>query len=304
MHVNLTLARTVAAIGAGALLLTGCGSGTVTATPGSPADLRARVPKAFKNAGVLKIGSDLNYAPVDFRGQNAEPAGLDPELAAALGNLLGLRVEFVDMPFEKLIPALQAKQIDLVMAAVIDTQQRQRGVDDNGQQVNPGVDFVDYYVTGTSLLVQAGNPLGITTLDGLCGHTIAMQRGTIQAEMAQRQTVACGRAAKPLTIHLRDTDAQALAEMAAGTAVADLVDYPVAEYNLHSQQWAGRFAVAGSQHQVGPYGITVDKGNGGLRDALAKALDVLIRNGEYGKILAKWNLQAGAIQSAVINSGL
>lgn len=295
-------ARTAAAVGAGGLLLTGCGS---SATPAAhtASELRSRLPQSVKAAGVLRIGSNLNYAPVDFKDQTSAPAGFDPEIATALGSYLGLRIQFVDMPFDKLIPAVQSKEIDLAMSAIIDTQPRQNGTDDFGRPVNPGVDFIDYFITGTSILVKGGNPLGISSLDDLCGHTTAMQRGTIQAEIAQRQTAACDKISKPLQLHLLDNDDQALAEVASGSAVADLNDYPIAEYNTQDAQGAGKFQLTGGHLQPGPYALTLNKGNTALRDVLAKSLDQLIRNGTYDKILNKWNVYAGAVQSAVINGG-
>ncbi|GAA0698811.1 ABC transporter substrate-binding protein [Kitasatospora atroaurantiaca] len=303
MHVTLMSTRTLVALSAGALLLTGCGSGT-SAAARTAADLRGKLPQPIRNAGVLKIGSDLNYAPVDFKGTEGVPDGLDPNLAAALGAYLGLRIEFVDMPFEKLIPAVQAKQVDLAMSAIIDTRQRQEGTDLNGRQVNPGVDFIDYFITGTSILVRNGNPVGISSLDSLCGHTIALQRGTIQDEIATRQIAACGKVSKPLQIHRLDTDDQALAEVALGVAVADLNDYPVAEYNTSPARRGDRFQVTGGQFQTGPYALTLNKESTALRYVLSKALDQLIRNGEYDKILAKWNVPSGAVTSALVNGGL
>ncbi|GAA2146182.1 ABC transporter substrate-binding protein [Kitasatospora kazusensis] len=298
-------ARAVAAVGAGGLLLSGCGTGsTVSSGNYTTASLRAKLPKAVRAAGVLKIGSNLNYAPVDFKDQNSTPAGIDPELAAAIGGYLGLRVQFVDMPFDKLIPAVQAKQIDLAMSAVIDTQQRQNGTDDNGRRSNPGVDFIDYLITGTSILVKAGNPLGIGSLDDICGHTVAVQRGTIQDEIAQRQTAACQKTSKGLRIDELDADGQALAEVASGAAAADLNDYPVAAYNTQSGNGGGQFQLTGGQLEPGPYGITLNKADSALRDVLAKALDQLIHDGDYGKILTKWNVSPGAVQGAVVNGGL
>lgn len=296
--------RTAAALGAGGLLLSGCGSGP-TAAAGPQGDLRARLPKAVKAAGVLKIGSYLNYVPVDFKDGDGKPAGLDPDLANVLGAYLGLRVEFVDMAFDKLIPAVQAGGVDMAMSAIIDTRQRQLGAADDGHRADPGVDFVNYFHTSTSIVVKSGNPLNITTLDSLCGHTVAVQRGTIQDELATRQVAACGRIGKSLQVHRLDSDEQALAEVGSGAAAADLNDYPVAEYNIKQPQRGGRFQLASSRIlQSGPYGITFAKGNTVLRDVVAKSLDQLIRNGEYDKVLEKWNVRAGGISSAVVNGGL
>jgi len=297
----LAVGRAGAALAAGSMLLTACGS---TAAPKSSADeLRSKLPAAVKAAGVLKVGSDLNYAPVEFKDQNSEAAGIDPEIAEAIGKQLGLKVEIVDTTFDKLIPGLLAKQYDVVMSAMSDNRQRREGTDDSGKQTSPGVDFVDYFIAGTSILVQKDNPKGLKSLDDLCGHTIALQRGTTQAAIAERQIGACSKTGKPLVVHLFDTDDQALAEVATGRAVADLNDYPVAAYVAQRNQAGKQFEVASSQLQPGPYGIAVAKDNSELRDVLAKALDQVIRSGEYDKILAKWNVGAGAAQNAVVNGG-
>jgi polar amino acid transport system substrate-binding protein len=302
MHGTLMPARTLVAVSVSGLLLAGCGS--TTPAEADAANLRDQLPQSIRSSKVLRIGSYLNYAPVDFTGPDSAPAGLDPDIATALGTYLGLRVQFVDMPFDKLIPAVQSKQVDLAMSAIIDTRLRQDGADDHGRQINPGVDFVDYFLTGTSILVKSGNPLGIDSLDSLCGHTIAVQRGTIQAEFAQRQTGACDNVSKSLQIHLLDDDEQALAEVTAGSAAADLNDYPVAAYNTGSSRGAGRFQLIGGHHQSSPYGITVGKDDAALRQVLYKALEQVIRSGDYAKILTKWNVRSGAVANAVVNGGL
>ncbi|MDH6123348.1 ABC transporter substrate-binding protein [Kitasatospora sp. GP82] len=293
-------ARACVALAAGSLLLTACGGGSPSPKAGSE-DLHGKLPDSVKSAGVLRIGSDLNYAPVEFKGQNGEATGLDPDIAEAVGKELGLKVEFVDTSFDKLFNALQAKDFDVAMSALSDDRQRRDGTDDSGKAVAPGVDFVDYFIAGTSILVQKDNPKGIRALDDLCGHTVALQRGTTQAAVADRQTGSCTKLKKPLTVHQVDTDEQALAEVSSGKATADLNDFPVAAYAATTN--AGQFQVASAQLQPGPYGIALRKSDSALRDLLAKALDRVIRSGAYDKILAKWNVSAGAAQNAVINGG-
>ncbi|MFE7531220.1 ABC transporter substrate-binding protein [Kitasatospora sp. NPDC057542] len=289
---------------AGVLLLTGCGGGQA-AQDDPVKDLRAKLPKAQRAAGVLRIGMDVNYAPVEFAGPDGKPAGLDPDIAAALGRILDVRVEFVDTPFDKLIPNLQAKQYDLAMSALSDTRQRRDALNEKGKQTGPGVDFVDYFIAGTSIVVPKGNPKAIKTLDDLCGKTVAFQQGTTQDEIVTRQVAVCARAGRPpLTPHKLDTDTKALAEVASGAATAGLNDFPVAAYAAKTTDGGGRFEVTGGQSTSNPYGIAVRKDDGPLRDVLAKAIDQLIRNGEYDKILAKWNVSAGAAQNAVVNGGI
>ncbi|MER5350844.1 ABC transporter substrate-binding protein [Kitasatospora sp. NPDC002551] len=287
----------------GALLLSGCG-GDDTAAKDPVQQIRAKLPKAQQSAKVLRIGMDVNYPPVEFRGADGKPDGLDPDIAAALGRILDLRVEYVDTPFDKLLPGLQNKQYDVVMSALSDIRQRREGVDENGKSTGPAVDFVDYFIAGTSIVVAKGNPKGVRTLDDLCGKTVAVQSGTTQDEIAARQVTACTRAGKPLTVHEFDTDAKALAEVAAGTAHAVLNDFPVAAWAAKNTDGGNRFEVTGAQSRSNPYGIALRKEDTELRDVLAKAVDQLIRSGEYDRILAKWNVAAGAAQNAVVNGGI
>ncbi|MFJ9948208.1 transporter substrate-binding domain-containing protein [Kitasatospora sp. NPDC091207] len=113
-----------------------------------------------------------------------------------------------------------------------------------------------------------------------------------------------GRQGKALQVHRFDDDAQALAEVAAGTAVADFNDLPVAAHAARTTDNGNRFEVTGTQSQSGPYGIAVNKNDTALRDALVKGLDELMRNGEYDTILAKWDVSAGGAQAAAVNGGL
>ncbi|MFG3223466.1 ABC transporter substrate-binding protein [Kitasatospora sp. NPDC048194] len=289
---------------AGALLLTGCAGDGPAAASDPVKELRAKLPKAQRSAGVLRIGMDVNYAPVEFHGPDGKPTGLDPELAAALGRILDVRIEFVDTPFDKLIPNLQGKQFDVAMSAISDIRQRREGLDENGKQVNPGVDFVDYFIAGTSIVVPKGNPKGIRTLDDLCGKTVAFQQGTTQDDIASRQVAVCARTGRPLTVHKVEDDTKALAEVASGAAAAGLNDFPVAAYAAKTTDGGNRYEVTGAQSTSIPYGIAVRKQDTDLRDAVSKAVDQLIRSGEYDKILAKWNVAAGAAQNAVINGGI
>ncbi len=288
---------------AGTLLLTGCG-GDRTVAEDPLQQLRAKVPSAQQSGKVLRIGMDVNYPPVEFRGTDGKPDGLDPDIAAALGRILDLRIEYVDTPFDKLIPNLHHKQYDVAMSALSDIRQRRDGVDEAGKPTGLAVDFVDYFIAGSSIVVPKGNPKGIHGMDDLCGRTVAVQSGTTQDEIVARQVTACTRANKPLTVHKFDSDAKALAEVAGGAAQAGLNDFPVAAYAAKNTDGGNRFEVTGAQSRSNPYGIALRKEDAELRDVLAKAIDQLIRSGEYDKILTKWNVAAGAAQNAVVNGGI
>jgi polar amino acid transport system substrate-binding protein len=281
-----------------ALALSGCGSSSSGDNPtisasGTGAPLAASLPQAVRDAGVLKVGSDIAYAPIESFDTDGKTAiGVDPDIAKALEGQLGIKLVFQNGTFDGLITALRSKRIDVIMSAMSDNADRQKSVD-----------FVDYFSAGTSILVKKGNPSKINSLDDFCGKTIALQRGTTQDDVAKAQQTKCKTAGKPLTVLKFDRDTEALLQVKQGRAVADMNDFPVAAYNAKISGGGNDFEVVGEQIAAGPYGIGLRKEDTQLRDALQKAVQAIIDNGDYAKILDKWGVKAGAVTAATINAG-
>ncbi|MFJ6212966.1 ABC transporter substrate-binding protein [Streptomyces sp. NPDC092296] len=293
------LLATGALLAAGSLALTACGSQGTAKSPADQSTTSAKapffdkLPADIQKSGVVKVGSEVAYAPVEFM-QSGKTVGIDPDLAAALGKQLGVTFQIQNADFGTLITGLSSKRFDLAMSAMTDTKERQ----------GSGVDFVDYFRAGTSILVKKGNPEHIQTLDDLCGRTVALQKATTNEDIAKEQAKKCAADGKgKLTIQAYAHDGEALLKIKGGGAVADLNDFPVAAYNVQTSGNGADFEVVGEQIQAGLYGIAVSKENPQLRDAVKAALDALISDGEYAKILEHWQVQQGAVTSAQLNGG-
>ncbi|MER5528354.1 ABC transporter substrate-binding protein [Streptomyces sp. NPDC054813] len=294
---------------AGALILTGCGDQTDKGSDSgssstSSAPLASKLPDDIRKAGVIKVGSDIAYPPVEYM-QSGKAVGVDPDIADALGKQLGVKFEFQNGKFDNLIVGLQANRFNVIMSAMNDTKDRQNGIDsDTGKKVGNGVDFVDYFTAGTSILVQKGNPKGIKSLDDLCGKVVALQKGTTSEGIAKAQSEKCTKDGnKAIDLQTFDTDPEALLRLKQGASVADLNDFPVAAYNAKTSGGGKDFEVVGEQIEAGPYGIAISKDNTQLRDALQAAVAAIIKNGDYQKILEKWNVAQGAVTEAKTNGG-
>ncbi|MEU9346800.1 ABC transporter substrate-binding protein [Streptomyces sp. NPDC048278] len=294
---------------AGALILTGCGDqtdkgGDSGSSSTSSAPLASKLPADIRKAGVIKVGSDIAYPPVEYM-DNGKAVGVDPDIADALGKQLGVKFEFQNGKFDNLIVGLQANRFNAIMSAMNDTKDRQDGIDsDTGKKVGSGVDFVDYFTAGTSILVQKGNPKGIKSLDDLCGKVVALQKGTTSEGIAKAQSEKCTKdGGKAIDLQTFDTDPEALLRLKQGASVADLNDFPVAAYNAKTSNSGKDFEVVGEQIEAGPYGIAVSKENTQLRDAIQAAMAAIIKNGDYQKILEKWNVTQGAVTESKINGG-
>ncbi|MGA4542889.1 ABC transporter substrate-binding protein [Uniformispora flossi] len=295
-----------AALVAGALLLTACGDDGDSKPPvDKSAPLYAKVPEKYQKAQVIKVGSDVAYPPNEYYDKDGKTIiGLDPDIGNAVSKQLGIKLKFQNGKFDDLIVSMQSNRIDIIMSSMSDTKKRQEGTDDTGKKAGPGVDFVDYFNAGTSILVQKGNPKGIKTLDDLCGQTIALQKGTTQEDMAKAQQDKCAAAGKgKIEVLTFDKDTEAQLQVRQGRAVADLNDFPVAIYNAETANNGNDFEVVGDQIEAGPYGIALRKEDQQLRDVIKEAVDNIIKSGEYKQILDARKLSAGAVTQAAVNGG-
>ncbi|WP_030560694.1 ABC transporter substrate-binding protein [Streptomyces aureocirculatus] len=292
---------------AGSLLLTGCGDQTNDKKDGGDkvvsAPLSDELPSSIRNQGVIKVGSDIAYPPVEFKDKGGKTVGIDPDIADALGKQLGVRFEFANGTFDTLLGGLRSKRYDIAMSAMTDTKNRQEGIDEEtGKKVGSGVDFVDYFTAGVSIYTKKGDDQGIKTWADLCGKKIVVQRGTVSHDMAKAESQKC-KGGKKISIESYDNDQQAQTRLRSGGADAGSSDFPVAAYAVKTSGGGKDFQLVGDQVEAAPYGIAVAKNNSELRDAVKMALDAIIANGQYEKIIKKWGVDAGAVKEAKINGG-
>jgi polar amino acid transport system substrate-binding protein len=285
-----------------ALVAAGCGNGTETSTGTSPTPaaspsgavsaIAARVPGSVKTNGTLTVAADATYAPNEFIGADGHTVvGLDADLAKALGQVLGLKVNVINATFATIIPGLASGKYDLGISSFTDTKAREKTVD-----------FVTYFVAGTSFYVKSDGGPNIRSLADLCGHTVAVEQGTTQQVDVQAQAEKCKSAGKPgMTVQVfNDQNAVNLA-LSSGRAQVAMADSPVAAYQV--KQSNGTFKVTGSPYGTAPYGIAIPKNNG-MADPILAAVKHLMSDGTYTKILGKWGVQAGAISNPAINAAI
>jgi polar amino acid transport system substrate-binding protein len=296
--------RTIA-IGMAALAVSmsfaACG-GSDTASGGATTDSSAAGPKAsadlpeaIRKAGVVRVGADIAYPPLEYLDSDGKTAlGVDPDLAKAIGEKLGIEFKMINSAFGGLIPALNSGRIDIIMSFATDTPERQKSVD-----------FIDAYQSGTALMVKKGNPDKIATIEDLCGKSAGVQEGSVQVPIVTEQNKKCTAAGKkPIDLKQlpKDTDVQLL--LKGGRISGDLLDSPVAAWVARTSGGGNDFEVVPKErYAIRPHGFAVKKGNDQLRDAVQKALKEVIADGTYDKILAKNDAAEIALKSATINGG-
>ena len=280
-----------------ATLPAACG-GSVTPAASTPAQqghldqtLHDLLPPSVKARGVLRVGTDASYAPMEsFAPDGSTIIGMDPDLGVEIGRILGVRLQFVNTTFEKLRADVAGGALNLAMSAMTDTPDRAKTVD-----------FVDYFSAGTSILVQRGNPAGVTDLTDLCGKATAVESGTTQVDLLARTQKNCGD--RPIIVKSYPTNSDALVQLRTGRVAAVLNDFPPAAYLVSDPHTRSNYQLASTvQYEPGLYGIVVDKRQPGLREAIQGACEEVLRSGVYNDVLARWGVRDGAIDRISVNS--
>jgi polar amino acid transport system substrate-binding protein len=301
-----TLFRTIVPLLVVVSVVAGCGSssksssGTTASTSTSASSassalasstVAAEVPSKYKSK-TLKVAADATYAPNEFIASNGHTVvGMDPDLAKALGQVMGVKLKVVNATFNTIIPGLSAGKYDLGMSSFTDTKARQKVVD-----------FVTYFSAGTAFYVKASGGPTITSLADFCGHSVGVESGTTQAMDATAQNHKCTAAGKKgVKVSVFPDQNAANLAVSSGRAQVGMADSPVAAYIVKKSN--GQFKLTGKVYGTAPYGIAIPKGSG-LDKPILAALKVLMKDGKYKAILTKWGIQEGAITNPKINGAI
>jgi polar amino acid transport system substrate-binding protein len=264
-------------------------SSSAAGTGGAVASVAALVPAKAKSKGTLIVAADATYAPDEFIGPDGHTVvGMDADLLKALAATMGLKADVKNVTFDSIIPGLAAGKYDVGASSFTDTKEREKTVD-----------FVTYYTAGESFFTKASGGTTISGLSDLCGHTVAVEKGTTEEADATTQSGKCTKAgkAKVTILSFPDQNGANLA-LSSGRAQLGFADSPPAEYQVKKS--GGQFKLVGPSIANAPYGLAVAK-NSGLTKPILAALQELMKNGQYMAILNHWGIQAGAINNPTIN---
>lgn len=128
-------------------------------------ELAKQVPAEWRDR-TMRVATDAGGAPFEGLDSSNKVYGIDPLVVAATAQLLGLKCKYEVTNYAGIIPALQANKFDLATAQMRDQKARQGAVD-----------FVNFTIQGSVLLVPKGNAQGITGLESMCGKTLVTTRG-------------------------------------------------------------------------------------------------------------------------------
>ncbi|MEU2490860.1 ABC transporter substrate-binding protein [Streptomyces sp. NPDC007883] len=292
------------------LALAACGSGDTSGTTpagaqASPAptddpvatvrkvdSVAALLPADVRKAGTLRVGSSIGFPPGAYypNGQDKPPAGQDIDIADAVARVLGVKLERQDASFETILPALGSGKYDFGTGNFGVTSDRLKTID-----------FVTYVNDGQGFAVKTGNTaLGkkVTDLTQLCGLTIGTGAGTtFEATLTAQKDVCAKAGKKPYDVKVYAENGATLTALQQGRI--DVIMSTINGLRYQAAQPASQTTFLGEFHRL-DVGFAFKKGSP-LTKAFQAAVNELIKDGTYARILKKWGTSASAIDTSRIN---
>lgn len=232
-----------------------------------------------KEAGTLLVGTDLTYPPYDTL-KDGKPAGFDIEFVDALAKEMGLKASYMDTRFAQIIAGAKAGRYDLIASTLYISAER-----------SAQVDFIPYFQTGNSIIVETG-ATALKTPQDLCGKSVSVVTATVIAkEMNGPESKACEADGKDaIKVKEFPTDPEASQALLSGQVDAQMTDAAVAKSVVDSSK--SRLELS-SDTLIYPVavGLAVKKGNTVLKAEVEKGIAKMKKAGSYDKLLDAYNLE-------------
>lgn len=275
---------TLLAISMCAVMLAGCGAPKEAAaadtandtaaaadtaqTADEDTDQAAEAGSAVLADGVLTVGTNAEFPPFEYVGDDGEPDGFDMALIKAVGDKMGVEVKIENMEFASLVSSIGNK-IDVAIAGMTVTDERKEVVD-----------FSDSYYDAVQYVIVPADS-SIATADDLVGKTIGVQLGTTGDFLAQD--------IEGSTVSSYNKAVDAVNDLLNGRSDLVIVDKNPAEV------FAGMYpddviALDGAQFgfEVENYAIAMPKGDAELANAINQAIKDLKADGTFDKLVAEY----------------
>jgi polar amino acid transport system substrate-binding protein len=273
-------------------LATGCGgssAGPVSSTPSSAAGTGTAVitaPADIANRGSIAWCTDPTLGPpASYLTPSKDHVGSDMEIARTISELVGVKADIQTISFNTTIPSIQSGKCDAYIGGITNTADRARQVH-----------FTNYAKVGDQLLVSKGNPKGITSVEALSGHSVAVVLGTTEQAHLQQVNAELKKQGKaPITIRVFQEGTAA--NQALQTNQVDAVDqsFPALLAFIRNRPDAFAFGLP-TQVNTAPWAIASRKDATDFNAVLARAVDKMYEDGSMSAVLEKSGLGDTALK--------
>ncbi|MEM2944411.1 MAG: basic amino acid ABC transporter substrate-binding protein [Methanomassiliicoccales archaeon] len=228
----------------------------------------------IKKRGKLIVGTSGGFPPFEVVNETTQQLeGLDIDLAYRIGEELGVSVEIRNMDFSALIGAVKTGMIDMAIAGMTITEDR-----------NKSVAFSKPYFRADQAIIVKSTRTDINSPDDLAGKKIAVNQGTTGDFWVEENLVATGKVA-PEDVHKFGFASDALLELIADRVDALVIDSPVAEAYVAKTPGIKIVSTVITNEY---YGICMNKNSVELLEFVNDLIDEMQQSGEMQTLIDKW----------------
>ena len=219
----------------------------------------------FAKNKVVYVGTNAEFAPFEYLEKN-KVVGFDIDLLDAISKETGLEFKVQDMAFDGLLPALQTKKVDMVIAGMSATPERKKAVA-----------FSKPYFKAKQVVITKGVDKSLKSFKDLAGKKVGVMLGftgdTVVSEI------------KGVKVERFNASYAAIMALSQNKIDAVVLDSePAKKYTANNKQ----LIIASIPAEEEDYAIAVRKNDKELLDKINTALDKIKANGEYDKLLKKY----------------
>ena len=255
----------VSVLVAASLVLSACGGGSTAANH----------LEAIKQAGVIKVGTSADYPPFESVDASGNKIGFDIDLMTEIAKRLGVKIEWVDMPFDSLIAAVQEGKIDASISAFNYSEERDQTID-----------FSDaYYTSEDAFTVAEGFAGTIANPGDVANFKVGVQTGTTQDGWLTDTLVATGKLPEENLFRYDRVD-QAMLDLQNGRIEVMMSDYIPAQALV--EQLGGLTIVYHGVLSSGPMNIVIPNDDKELQQAINEILKQLQDEGFINDLAVKY----------------
>ncbi len=276
---RLTKSFSIAALAiASALVLAGCSDseapGNEPSVEDAPEFEAGTTMAKLADAGSITIGTKFDQPLFGLIGPDGVPEGFDVEIGKIIAGKLGIapeNIEWKEAVSKNREPFIQSGEVDIVVATYTINDTRKEVVSFAGP----------YYIAGQDILVAAGNPEGIESVDDLAGKKVCSASGST----SEANLIAAGAEVLPAAGY-----SECLEPLRNGAVVAVSTDNVILA-GLADQN-PGEFEVVGNPFTSEPYGIGLALEDDDFRDWINDVLEESYADGSWA---AAWEKTAGSV---------
>lgn len=264
---------------------------TAAALLASTSAIAAELPADIAEAGHVVVANMPNYPPMEYRDPKTnELKGVDIELGLALAQAIGTEIEWSEIGFQEMIPALTTGRVDMILSGMSDLPKRR-----------DSLDFVDYMKSGAQFYTLSKNAETYATPEDLCGATVGMSRRTSFPDETKKWSAAhCEANGKPaINVVGTEGSADARTQLIQGRLDAAVQGSETLPYLMSLQE--DTFSLVGEPFTAVYQGMGFAKDDTALRDAFAAGMKTIMENGEYAKVFAANGLEGAMLDGIYIN---